>query len=220
MARVLKSAKYTWRRVRKSMKKQRDEGLFEFFKQELIELCALDKKGLIRLWFYDESGFNLNPNALYAWLPWLPPQKEAKNITLPAKRGNVLTVAGFLRHDNTLEAYSQKEAMNAQSFIAFTEDFIQNQVIGSDVQNIVIIDNASFHRAHVSKVKMEHWKKQNLFFQFMPPYCSELNHIEILWRFIKNEWLCIQDYESEEKLKKAVEGIIKEFDSKYTINFS
>ena len=52
------------------------------------------------------------------------------------------------------------------------------------------------------------------------PYCSELNHIEILWRFIKNEWLCIQDYESEEKLKKAVEGIIKEFDSKYTINFS
>lgn len=128
-----------------------------------------------------------------------------------------MTVAGFLRHDNTLEAYSQKEAMNAQSFIAFTEDFIQNQVIGSDVQNIVIIDNASFHRAHVSKVKMEHWKKQNLFFQFMPPYCSELNHIEILWRFIKNEWLCIQDYESEEKLKKAVEGIIKEFDSKYTI---
>ncbi len=198
------------------MKKQRDEGLFEFFKQELVELCALDKKGLIRLWFYDESGFNLNPNALYAWLP---PQNEAKNITLPAKRGNVLTVAGFLRHDNTLEAYSQKEAMNAQAFIAFTEDFIQNQVTDSKVQNIVIIDNASFHKAHISKAKMEYWKKQNLFFQFLPAYCSELNHIEILWRFIKNEWLNIQDYESEEKLKEAVETIIKKFDSKYTITF-
>lgn len=198
------------------MKKQRDEGLFEFFKQELVELCALDKKGLIRLWFYDESGFNLNPNALYAWLP---PQNEAKNITLPAKRGNVLTVAGFLRHDNTLEAYSQKQAMNAQAFIAFTEDFIQNQVTDSKVQNIVIIDNASFHKAHISKAKMEYWKKQNLFFQFLPAYCSELNHIEILWRFIKNEWLNIQDYESEEKLKEAVETIIKKFDSKYTITF-
>ena len=43
---VLKSAKYTWRRVRKSMKKQRDECLFEFFKQEIVELCVLDKKNL------------------------------------------------------------------------------------------------------------------------------------------------------------------------------
>ena len=133
---VLKSAKYTWRRVRKSMKKQRDECLFEFFKQEIVELCVLDKKKLIRLWFYGESGFNLNPNALYAWLP---PHKEAKNISLPAKRGNVLTVAGFPQHDNTLEAYSHKEAMNAHSFIAFTEDFIRNQVLGSNIQNIVII---------------------------------------------------------------------------------
>ena len=37
------------------------------------------QKRLIRLWFYDESGFNLNPNALYAWLL---PQKEAKNTRL------------------------------------------------------------------------------------------------------------------------------------------
>ena len=162
---VLKSAKYTWRSVRKSMKKQRDEGHFEFFKQELVELCVLDKKGLIRLWFYDESGFNLNPNALYAWLP---PQKEAQNISLPAKRGNVLTVAGFLRHDNTLEAYSQKEAMNAQSFIAFTENFIQNQVLGSDVQNIVIIDNASFHKVFTKlrllKSKCNSGKSKTYFF--------------------------------------------------------
>ena len=73
---VLKSAKYTWRRVRKSMKKQRDECLFEFFKQEIVELCVLDKKKLIRLWFYGESGFNLNPNALYAWLP---PHRKTKD---------------------------------------------------------------------------------------------------------------------------------------------
>ena len=214
---VLKSAQYTWRRVRKSMKKQRDEGLFEFFKQELGELIALDKQGTIRLWFYDESGFQLNPNAIYAWLP---PQKQAKNIELPSKRGNVITVAGFMRHDNTLEAYSQSGAMTALSFIAFVEDFIQNQVINTKIKHIVIIDNASFHTAILTKQKMELWKKQNLYFQFIPAYCSELNHIEILWRMIKHQWLNIQDYDSEEILKKAVVDIIKQFGIKYSITFS
>ena len=214
---VLQSARYTWRRVRKSMKKQRDEGLFDFFKQELVELAALEKQGLIRLWFYDESGFHLNPNAIYAWLP---PQGLAKDLELPAQRGNVLTLAGFLRHDNTLEAYSQQGPMTALCFIAFVEDFIQNQVQDAQIKNIVIIDNASFHTAHIVKQKMIAWKKHNLYFQFIPPYCSELNHIEILWRFIKNQWLTIQDYNSALELKNAVINIIKSFGSKYTINYS
>lgn len=214
---VLKSAHYTWRRVRKSMKKQRDEGLFEFFKQELAELLHLEKQGSIRLWFYDETGFQLNPNAIYAWLP---PQNLANNIQLPAQRGNVITIAGFMRHDNTLEAYSQSGAMTALSFIAFVEDFIKNQVSGTHIKNIVIIDNASFHTALIVKQKMLLWKKQNLFFQFIPAYCSELNHIEILWRMIKHQWLTIQDYQSKEGIKNAVIKIIKNFGSKYTITFS
>ena len=164
---VLKSARYTWRRVRRSLKSQRDEGLFEFFQTELTHLYAEAEKGLIRLWFYDESGFNLNPNAVYAWLP---PPEDAKELFLPAQRGSVMTLAGFLGYDNTLEAYSQKGAMTSESFIAFTEDFIQHHIAESNVKNIVVFDNASFHTSHIVKQKMAEWRKKNLFFQ--------INHIQ------------------------------------------
>lgn len=218
---VLKSAKYSWRRVRRSLKSQRDKGLFEFFQTELTHLYAEAEKGLIRLWFYDESGFNLNPNAVYAWLP---PHEDAKELFLPAQRGSVITLAGFLGYDNTLEAYSQKGPMTSESFIAFTEDFISHHIADiadeSPVKNIVVFDNASFHTSIMVKHKMVEWKKKNLFFQSLPAYSSELNRVEILWKMMKHQWLEIKDYQSAKSLESAVINIIQMFGTKYSINFS
>jgi transposase len=213
---VLKSAQFTWRRVRKSLKSKRDAGLFEFFKSELEHLRLEAEQGQVRLWFYDESGFNLNPNAVYAWLP---PQNQAKDVFLPAQRGGIMTVAGFLSTDNTLEAYSQKGAMDSAAFIAYVDDFITQQIKDTSIRHIVVIDNASFHTSAIVKRKMEAWKQQNLFFQFLPPYCSELNRIEILWRRIKHNWLQITDYASADNLENAVVNIIKLYNTKYSISF-
>ena len=213
---VLKSAKFTWRRVRKSLKSQRDEGMFEFFKLELQLLRHEAEQGLIKLWFYDETGFNLNPNGVYAWLP---PSAEAAAVYLPAQRGNLLTVAGFLSAENTLEAYSCKGAMDSFTFIAFVDDFVKNHVIGKPDKQVIVIDNASFHKSATVIKKMEEWRKSNLFFQFLPPYCSELNRIEILWRRIKHNWLEIGDFRSADILEKAVINIIKQYGSKYLITF-
>lgn len=214
---VLKAARFTWRRVRKSLKSKRDEGMFEFFKSELEHLRLEAEQGLIRLWFYDESGFDLNPSSVYAWLP---PQNRAKEVFLPAQRGNVMTVAGFLNLDNTLEAYAQKGAMDSSDFIAYVDDFVIQQVKNTASKHIVVIDNASFHKSAIVKKRMAEWKKQNLFFQFLPAYCSELNRIEILWRMIKHHWLEINDFKSPNILEKAVDNIIKLYGSKYLITFS
>ncbi|MBC6473073.1 MAG: hypothetical protein GDA48_09860 [Hormoscilla sp. GM102CHS1] len=46
----------------------------------------------------------------------------------------------------------------------------------------------------------------------------ELNIIEILWRFIKYEWLNIDAYESWKSLVKAVEDVLQ--GGKYKINFA
>lgn len=217
---LLKSAGFTWRRVPKSSRPRRDEAMFDFFRAELKHLLADAGKGLARLWFYDESGFNLNPNAVYAWLPPKKGAAGAEQAVLPAQRGNVLTLAGFLSSDNELEAYSQKGAMDSLAFEAFVEDFIgQQQTEKSKVRHIVVIDNASFHKSARIRRKMEEWKKKNLFFQFLPPYCSELNRIEILWRRIKHEWLEIHHYLSPQKLEDAVNNIVQNFGTKYTITF-
>ncbi|MEG4294778.1 IS630 family transposase, partial [Microcoleus sp. C2C3] len=44
--------------------------------------------------------------------------------------------------------------------------------------------------------------------------------IEILWRFIKYEWIEINAYSSWPALVSCVEKILKEFGENYVINFA
>jgi len=46
-----------------------------------------------------------------------------------------------------------------------------------------------------------------------------LNLIEILWRFIKYEWIEFWAYTSFDHLVQYVEGVIRDFGDKYKINF-
>ncbi|NEP00504.1 MAG: hypothetical protein F6K58_17855 [Symploca sp. SIO2E9] len=50
-------------------------------------------------------------------------------------------------------------------------------------------------------------------------YSPHLNIIEIWWRFIKYKWLETEAYKNYSTLVEAVEEIIKNFWTKYTINF-
>ncbi len=210
--RILKQHGFRWRRVRKSLESQRDPIMFAFFKQEIIALQKEHSQGKIRLVFFDESGISQNPNSVYAWLP------KGSNAQLPASRGNIMTIAGFMQTDNTLMAYSHQGSTTSEIFIAYVEDFLKNSPCL--MKTIVIIDNASFHKSMIVKKKMIEWKKRNLWFQFLPSYCSELNKIEILWHHIKHLWLKIEDYRTKETLEKAVIEILRNIKIKYTISFT
>lgn len=48
--RVLHRAGFTWRRIRKSLKSQRDEQLFRLFQQEIKHLRVMEVTGEIDLW--------------------------------------------------------------------------------------------------------------------------------------------------------------------------
>jgi transposase len=212
LIRILKAAEFSWRRVRKSLKLQRDAGMFDFFKLEIKALEREHQRGKIKLWYYDESGISLNPNSVYAWLP------KENAYELPAIRGNVLTIAGFFQTDNSLQAYSHTGSMTSEIFITYVEDFLKNNP--TSFKTVVIIDNASFHKSVEVKNQLKQWQKQNLFFQFLPPYCSELNKIEVLWHHLKHLWLRLEDYKTKESLKEAVDYILSNVKTKYTINFT
>ena len=76
--------------------------------------------------------------------------------------------------------------------------------------------------------KVEEWFRKGLDIFFLPTYSpyakryplGQLNIIEILWRFIKYQWLEINAYESYSTLVEAVENILMNFGTKYTINFA
>ena len=54
---------------------------------------------------------------------------------------------------------------------------------------VLVLDNASIHQARVVKQQLVAWAAQGLTLLFMPPYCPELNRLEILRRFCKHYWL-------------------------------
>jgi hypothetical protein len=51
------------------------------------------------------------------------------------------------------------------------------------------------------------------------PYSPELNLIEILWRFMKYDWIPFSAYMSLPCLLQAVEDILQRFGTDYTIAF-
>ncbi len=61
--------------------------------------------------------------------------------------------------------------------------------------------------------------RQGVGLHWLPPYSSELNLIEILWRKIKREWLSPKAYLGFEHLKAELQTILDRFGSKYQITF-
>ncbi|WP_169704696.1 hypothetical protein [Runella slithyformis] len=52
LIKILKAAGFSWRRVRKSLKLQRDAWMFDFFKLKIKDLEKGHKEGKIHLWYY------------------------------------------------------------------------------------------------------------------------------------------------------------------------
>ena len=61
---------------------------------------------------------------------------------------------------------------------------------------------------------------QDLAVKFIPPYCPELNLIEILWRKIKYEWLPLNAYQSFKAMTRALFEVLRSIGPKYRITFA
>src|SRR3989475_9299105 len=54
---------------------------------------------------------------------------------------------------------------------------------------VVVMDNASIHTSEAFQEAIPKWEKKGLSIFYLPEYSPELNLIEILWRFMKYEWI-------------------------------
>ena len=84
---------------------------------------------------------------------------------------------------------------------------------------VVVVDNASIHRSEAFQEEWPTWEKEGLLVFYLPQYSPQLNLIEILWRFMKYEWIEFWAYTSFDHLVQYVEGVIRDFGGKYKINF-
>lgn len=168
---------------------------------------ALDE---IDLRFGDETGFSLLPNIPYGWLP------KGCQTGIPAAKKRVLNVFALMSLDQQLSSYPTKGRIDSEYIINCLEDFVQNM----KKTTVVVLDQASWHTSQLVKNQLQRWQQKGLYIFLLPTYSPHLNAIEILWRFIKYQWLQPQDYQNPQTLQKAIYNILTSFGNRYSINFS
>ena len=196
--------------MRRSLKDRRDTVMFNFFQQELRELHALEAKGDLEVYYFDEAGVNLTPVVPYAW------QAKHTRYELPSQRSQNLTILGFMNQQSQCYSFLFEGAANgnvvAACMDAFTEQITK--------KTIVILDRASIHTSKQVQQKIPEWRQKGLYLQFIPPYCPELNLIEILWKFVKYYWLDLSAYQSMALLKEKLHEVLENIGTKYQVNFA
>lgn len=165
--------------------------------------------GYLDLYYCDESHFGLTPNVSYAW------QHKDNPILLPAAKGKRLSVLGFITPNCKLFSRTFEGAINSDAAISVMDEFCQTIT----KRTVVVIDNAPIHRSKKFMAKIKEWKEQDLWIYYLPPYSPELNIIEILWRFIKYQWLPFDAFLNFQNLKERLNDTINKIGTKCTINF-
>lgn len=178
--------------------------------KKIAELQMRENQGEIALFYFDESGVSTVPNIPYGW------QQIGKTVALPSKQCKRVNILGFLNRENEFYGETVDGWVNSDHVIACFDNFATQL----QMPTVVIVDNASMHRSKKFKARFEEWEKCGLTVFYLPTYSPELNLIEILWRFLKYQWISLSAYESRAALKKNVIEILNGIGTKYTITFA
>ena len=209
---LLKTEHYVWKRLRRSLRSLRDEEEFRVAAADLAQLRADSLQGdsAFDLWYYDEAGFTLQPSIPYAW------QLVGQRLELASAHGPRQNVLGFFNLHHQFHAFAFEGSIDTNTVIHCFNLFRQRQKKPA----LVVMDNAPIHTSEDFDDELDHWQKQELHVKFLPPYCPELNLIEILWRKIKYEWLPLDAYQNFKTMTASLFEVIRGIGSKYRITFA
>lgn len=210
LKRICKRAGLNWKRIRKSLRSKRDPDLFEQSRQQLTTLIEQSKQKEIDLFYFDESGFTLEPCVPYAWQP------RGETIEVPCSKSKRLNVLGFVNRECSFTSVVFEGTVTSAVVVASINHFISTL----QRQTALVMDNASIHTSAEFQENIEHWQQQGLTIVNIAPYSPELNIIEIVWRKIKYEWMPFSAYESFQNLKESLFDILANIGKSYTVNFA
>ncbi len=128
-----------------------------------------------------------------------------------------MNVLGIMNRNNHIATYVSTQNINSDVVITCIDAFFP----WADKPIIIVVGKASIHTSDAILDKIEEWKEREITIFELPSYSPELNLIEILWRFIKDQWIEIDigAYSNWQTFVAAVEKIFREFGKNYVINF-
>ncbi len=220
LKRALRRAGYGWKRTRRSLKRQRDPAAFAACRQHLAGLHRAEQAGQLAVYCVDEVRFSRQAPVPYAWQV-----RGQPCVCLPAERGvgGGYSVLGFWRPADpqttghqAFTAILSATAFTAELFVLAVAEFVAQLT----QPTVLVLDNASIHKAHLGKAQVSAWAAAGLTLLFLPPYSPELNRIEILWRFCKHYWLTPEAYQTPQTLLQHVTDLLRAIGTQdYRITF-
>ena len=207
--RVLKAVRMSWHRFRRVVGGQPNALEYEQKQAQLETLKQLEDQGELDLYYLDEAGFCLIPCIPYGW------QLIGQTVEIESQRSQRLNVVGLMTRSNQLHSYMSTQSITSEVVIACIDAFFPTVT----KRTVIVVDQASIHTSDAIHDKLEDWQQRNIEIFQLPSYSPQLNLIEILWRFIKYEWIEISAYRGWQSLVQYVEKVLKEFGEAYVINF-
>lgn len=158
-------------------------------------------KGDDRLFFLDETGFNLHLHQTYGYaVKGLVP-----TLTVPSNRGKNISVMATISQDGVVAYETLDGAYNKERMT----NFINTKLVPHLPQgSTVIMDNARFHHSEVVKTALT---EAGVAVQYLPPYCPFLNPIEEFFSLAKAEAKKkIPRAKTREQMKGIIEVVFEE----------
>lgn len=208
--RIAQRSGLIWKRMRCSLKNRRDQAAFEQAQKEIAYLHECEAREELLVYYYDESGVSLTPMIPYGW------QARGETEQLPSSRSKRLNILGFYTHNNQFEATTIEGSVNSECVIDCFDRFCEQ----TEKETVIIVDNAPTHTSRAFKARLPIWAEKGMRIKYLPTYSPELNIIEILWRFIKYQWLSLSAYQSYKQLKQELQNVLDGIGSQYLITFA
>lgn len=149
------------------------------------------------VWYLDEVFFGLDGSLSYTWMP--------KNTRLVIETNGAREkdcVIGTVCPANGKTFFLQTEWMDSLIVSAF---FKELSIFYPDKKHLIIADNVSYHKNQGGK---EYPLPENIELFFLPAYSPDLNPIERLWKYFKDEFLNNNLFKNLVEIKEYVyEGL-------------
>ncbi len=166
---------------------------FEILKKELLE-GSID-----HILFVDESMIRDYQAISKTWFP----RGQQKIIKTYGKHWGTKLI-GSLDYESGEVYCIQRKSYTAKEFLSFLKIMAKRY---ENKRIVIVLDNARIHRAHLLTPFLEE-HEENLTLFFLPPYSPQLNLIEGLWGWLKENVINNVFFDSELKIHKAVKGFI------------
>lgn len=123
---------------------------------------------------------------------------------------------GVLNYETGKVFCQEEESYNAEVFLSFLQRVLEEYPTG---RIVMILDNAKIHHAKLIQPFLNE-NKERLELMFLPPYSPNLNLIEGLWKWLKNDVINNVFYETVSDIRHAVQGFINKVNSQSFITIN